>query len=1259
MIHLTKRRLISPLRKANQQKKYYYCTISSHSSSEYEDPYLHYIKQVTEKEIKKQQGIMDIVYQKLKLNSFDDWYNVPRSKIVENGGFNVIRSAYSGDLQKLLQTLYPNYPWDFQYIKIPTKYYFSSMENQRKFMEELFEKLQLKTLDEWLTITKKKIFLNGGYYLVKNVYDNDLNKLLSSIYPNYHWNFNQVNPFTDINYQKEFMEKLFNKLKLNSLDDWNKISKNKMRREGANYLLEFYLNDKKKLLSTIYPHVNWNFDKKSKINSNNNIDNKIDNNIDNNIDNIININNISSNVDQTIDFSSIDFSELKNQQLFMDYLYKKLNLNSLDDWLKHTRKIIVQNGGRSLITNIYLNKFKILLKNIYPNYSWNFLNTIKKNNTKEYFKSIKNQKKFMENLFEKFELKSLDDWLKISRKKIISNEGYYLLKKKYNNDKQKLLSSIYPDHPWQFNKINNIDLIIDENSCNKYDNYEKNNSINNYYSDFNNQKKLIDKIFIKLNLNSIDDWTRISRREIIENGGRILFRIYKTKEKLFKTMYPNYQWNLNRLEFQNKKFSNAHFSSIENQRNFMDNLYIKYNLKSFDDWYNFSRKKIRKEVGGNFLILNCYEKDMKKLLLNVYPNYSWNFENYRSSRRHSLGDLQSLDNQRKLMDQLFHNFNLKSIDDWGNISKKKLILRGGKLLIKNIYKNDMRKLLSTIYPENNWEFLIKKEKKILWTIENQRKYAEKLFYQLKLKSLDDWKSIKKFNIYNTKIKRIVYSYHSNNFENFLNAIYPNYPWKYVLKKNDYYKMKSIDQLRNLFDQLFDILHLKTLDDWFNITRRNILNVGSYGKRLLKRYLYYNHEKIFQKIYPNFPWEFEKRSMKLVQNYLLLNTIDKQHKFMKFLFDKFQLKTLDDWLYISKQRISLAGGRRLLSLYYSNNANFLLSSLYPNFPWQFEKRKFNQKEFYLTSMENIRSFCLQLVEDLHLKSLDDLLTISRFKIKKNGGRSLLKLVGNEYENDFAKFLNILFPDFPWQRNDFSLIENQAKFLDYLYYKLNLKTFKDWIKVRPSNIRRHGGSKILDLYSCDPIELLSTVYRNYPWNLSALRRSESNKIQYRILLRDYQLKYLIREQKDWYRLPVDNYHTLFYILKIIHPNEKWKKIEFLHKGKRTKQRQLFVSAQLIYPLFLMIENYRNNEIDQLEFDIFIPELNLALEYQGEHHYDDMPLCFNSLDLYQARDRQKSELSKLLGITLIYVPYWWDNSVDSLRHSILSSFPFTPKK
>ena len=70
--------------------------------------------------------------------------------------------------------------------------------------------------------------------------------------------------------------------------------------------------------------------------------------------------------------------------------------------------------------------------------------------------------------------------------------------------------------------------------------------------------------------------------------------------------------------------------------------------------------------------------------------------------------------------------------------------------------------------------------------------------------------------------------------------------------------------------------------------------------------------------------------------------------------------------------------------------------------------------------------------------------------------------------------------------------------------------------------------------------------------------------------------------------------------------------------------------------------------MQLDVFVPFHNLAFEYQGEQHYKDIPMM-GPQSLWTNRDQQKRKACFRRGITLIEIPYWWNEEKESLLTTI----------
>lgn len=78
----------------------------------------------------------------------------------------------------------------------------------------------------------------------------------------------------------------------------------------------------------------------------------------------------------------------------------------------------------------------------------------------------------------------------------------------------------------------------------------------------------------------------------------------------------------------------------------------------------------------------------------------------------------------------------------------------------------------------------------------------------------------------------------------------------------------------------------------------------------------------------------------------------------------------------------------------------------------------------------------------------------------------------------------------------------------------------------------------------------------------------------------------------------------------------------------------------------------------FDFYLPDYNLAIEYQGEQHYRDNGYFKDGLDIVQKRDNIKREYCKKEGIDLLEISYKDFKKITQIITSRLNDYPLWSK-
>ena len=113
----------------------------------------------------------------------------------------------------------------------------------------------------------------------------------------------------------------------------------------------------------------------------------------------------------------------------------------------------------------------------------------------------------------------------------------------------------------------------------------------------------------------------------------------------------------------------------------------------------------------------------------------------------------------------------------------------------------------------------------------------------------------------------------------------------------------------------------------------------------------------------------------------------------------------------------------------------------------------------------------------------------------------------------------------------------------------------------------------------------------------------------------------------------------------------------KGER-KVREYFVKNNIEFEAQKTFADLIGDKNKVLPYDFYLPQYNILIEYQGEHHY--MPIYYSSRPKdyceekflqRQEYDRRKREYAESHNITLLENPYWEYDNVDSILAKALN--------
>ena len=491
--------------------------------------------------------------------------------------------------------------------------------------------------------------------------------------------------------------------------------------------------------------------------------------------------------------------------------------------------------------------------------------------------------------------------------------------------------------------------------------------------------------------------------------------------------------------------------------------------------------------------------------------------------------------------------------------------------------------------------------------ENVLQFLEETKEQYNLKTFEDWNLLKQRQIRDMKggntilNKLTTYDLKCLGFPEGKELFIKHKP-KPGKKPKGYWNFER--NIINFLKEIKEKYKLEIFEDWNSLTQKQIQSLDG-GFALLNKHTIYELKCL------GFPEGKELFIEEKPQGYW--NRKENIQLFLKSIKEKFSLQTANDWNLITQKHIqSINGGATLLQ----NYTLYQLKCLgFPEGKHEFDEPNSLKPSGYWDDKNNVLQFLKDIKEKFNLETFEDWDLLKQKQIQSvDGGFALL----NKYTMYDLKCMG--FPDGKFEKpilpkpnykppgywND---KQNRLEFLEQLKSKFNLKTPSDWERLSVCQIKSIGGN----------------------WLFKDKQYLKKSKETFKITNKENEIEYVTYSLHD---LLVSN-----------------NKI-----SKKSSQRWLFLQVQKLFPQEEIVEDYFHSEISResgktIQFDIFLLNRNIAIEYHGEQHFNDIS-AFGSLENYKARDKEKEILCKKYNVQLIIIPYWWDNHLDSLRETLNSA-------
>ncbi len=367
---------------------------------------------------------------------------------------------------------------------------------------------------------------------------------------------------------------------------------------------------------------------------------------------------------------------------------KHYNLGSYNSLYDINSKMIDDYYGKTLRNNYYKSIF-IMVQSLCPEFEWKFY---KFRYLKGHWGEIENQKLWFEDLRDFYGLTTVEDIYSLNLRMITDFYGITLVKEYYGSILN-MVESICPEYEWKFYKFRGS---------------------KGYWSDLENQRIWFEDLRENYNLTTSESLYQINSKMINEFYGGNIWNFYSKIPELVMALCPNHDWKFYRF-----RGSQGHWSDIENQKLWFNDLREHYGFDSNEDLYDLTVSKIS-DFYGITCVVALYDGSPSELVRALIPEYDWKIYKFSNTPQGYWDDRKNL---QSWFEDMRRHYGFNKNEDLYNINLKMILDFHGRTPISKF--NDSKiNLIRHLIPEFDWkEYKFVQTRKNYWDdIENQKSW---------------------------------------------------------------------------------------------------------------------------------------------------------------------------------------------------------------------------------------------------------------------------------------------------------------------------------------------------------------------------------------------------------------------------------------------------------------------------------------------------------------------------------------------------------